>query len=173
QWPSSSSGGAAERATSSASPRSGSSASRPPTPSNRTIGETSVPARRTISRSAPATVTRAPSPSSSGRGSTTRKEPSRPCGRPTRPATSVAAPLLDDVDEDTLVLAHRRRLDHRAQRVGRPPAPPDDLAVVVLGHRQLEDDGPVVLGELLDRDVLGSVHEAPGQLLEQLAHARP
>src|SRR3954451_16729882 len=167
QYSSSSSAGTADRGTKSSWPRRGSSASRPATPGSRTIGAASVPARRTISRSTPATVTRAPSGNNAARGSATRNDPSSPCGRPIRPAGSRS---LDNVDEDTLVLAHRRRLDHRAQRVGGPAAAADDLAVVVLGDRDLEHDGAVVLLELLDRDLPGLVDEALGQLLEQLAH---
>ena len=48
----------------------------------------------------------------------------------------------------------------------------DDLAVVVLGHRELEDDRAVVLLELLDLHRVGLVDQRRGQVLEQLPHGR-
>jgi len=71
-----------------------------------------------------------------GRGETTWKEPSSPCGRPTTPpASQSGGPVtsVDDVDEHAAVLLDRRGLHDRPQGVGGAPAAPDDLAVVVLG----------------------------------------
>src|SRR5512141_1859060 len=104
--------------------------------------------------------TAVPSASSPPRGRVTWKEPSSPWGRPTRPAASHStgfrapsrATSIDDVDEHAAVLLDRRGLHDRPQGVGGAPASPDDLAVVVLGDRELEDDGAVVLLELLNRD---------------------
>src|SRR5439155_16605436 len=96
-----------------------------------------VPLRATISVSAPSTNTVPPTSSSSGAASSTWNDPSSPCGRPMRPAKS---PSVNDVDEHAALLAHRRRLDDGPQRVGRPAAAADDLAVVVLGDGELEHD---------------------------------
>src|SRR4051794_23923321 len=79
--------------------------------------------------------------------------------------------LVDDVDEDAALLAHRGGLDDGAQRVGGAPAAPDDLPVVVVGDGQLEDDRAVVLLELLDGHLVGMRDEHPGELLEEVAHA--
>src|SRR4051794_11901691 len=68
---SSSSGGAAERGTSTSAPRSASAASRPSTPSRRTSGRSSVPARRTISVARSRTRTPAPATRSPGRAPVT------------------------------------------------------------------------------------------------------
>ena len=46
----------------------------------------------------------------------------------------------------------------------------DDLAVVVLGYRELEDDGAVVLLELLDRDLIGLVDQLASQRFEKVTH---
>src|SRR5690606_7778519 len=156
---SSPSGGAAERGTAMSAPRSASAALRSSQPATRTIGFSSVPARRTISVRRPATTTGVPTVSSRLRGRVTWKDPSRPWARPTRPAdrssSSAAAPLdtsVDDVDQDLALPLDRRRLEHGAKGVGGAPALADHAAVVVLGHGQLEDDRAVVLLELLDLD---------------------
>src|SRR3954447_11917949 len=171
---SSSSGGAVSRGTSSSTPPSALTASRSDTPSRRTIGRSSVPARRTISASRSPARTTTPICRSAGRASRTWKEPSRPCGRPTRPPASQSsagpATSVDDVDEHAAVLLDRRRLDDRAQSVGGPPAAADDLAVVVLRHGELEDDRAVVLLELLDGHAAGPVEEPPRKVGEQPPH---
>ena len=74
---------------------------------------------------------------------------------------------IDDVDEHATAVAHRGGLHDGAQRVGRAPAAADDLAVVVVGHRQLEDDGAVVLLEVLDLDLVRLVDERAGERLQQ------
>src|SRR3954471_18833607 len=171
---SSSSAGATSRGTSRSRPRSAAAASRVSTPSRRTMGRSSVPARRTIGASRSPARTTTPSASSAPRAWCTWKEPSRPCGRPTRPPASQSsagpATSVDDVDEHAAVLLDRRRLDDRAQSVRGPPAAADDLAVVVLPHGKLEDDRAVVLLELLDGHGVGLVDERPREVLEQLPH---
>ena len=52
---------------------------------------------------------------------------------------------------------------------GASPAP-DDLAVVVIGDRQLEHERAVVLLELLDLDLVGLVDQRLREIVEQLAH---
>src|SRR3954452_18385398 len=81
-------------------------------------------------------------------------------------------PLVDDVDEDAALFLDRRRLDHGAQGVGGPPALADHAAVVLLADGELQDDGAVVLVELLHGHLVGMVDELAGQVLEQLAHGR-
>ena len=66
-------------------------------------------------------------------------------------------------------LAGGRGFDDRAQRVGGAPAAADHPAVVVRGDAQLEHDRAVVLLELLDRDRVGIVDQAFGEVLEQPA----
>src|SRR4051812_11209893 len=167
---SSSSAGAAARAMRSSVPRSVSIASRSAAASSRTIGAASVPLRPTIFP----TPTSAPTTSAAGSGSITWNEPSSPCGLPTLPTTTLSS--VNDVDEHAALLAHGRGLDHGAQRVGCAATAADDLAVVVLGHGELEDDGAVFLLELIDLDLVGLVDEPPGQLFQQFAgrgrHAR-
>src|SRR3954466_135217 len=77
---------------------------------------------------------------------------------------------LDDVDEDAPVVLDRGGLDDRPEGLGGAPAASDDLSVVILVHGELEDQGAVVLLELLDLDGLGVVDEEPREVLEQLAH---
>src|SRR3954464_6985421 len=153
-----------ERGTISSEPRSASASSRDEEPSNRRIGLSGVPARRTTFRATPST--RYASRISSGSAPTTWNEPSSPCGRPTRPASTKS---FDDVDEDAPVVLDRGGLDDRAEGLrGASPAS-DDLAVVILVHAQLEHQRAVVFLELLDRHLVGVVHEQPHQIVEQLA----
>src|SRR5919202_1988294 len=93
-----------------------------------------------------------------------------PAARRRRAPPGPRAPPVDGVEEPARVLFARRRLGARARRVRGPPAAADDLAVVVLGDGQLEDDGPVVLLELLDGHGVGLIDERPRQVLEQLPH---
>src|SRR6185295_497551 len=71
----------------------------------------------------------------------TTKEPSRPCGRPTRPTgtTSSTALLVDDLELNALVLVRSARAHDRTERAGDATLAPDHLADVRLGHPQLED----------------------------------
>src|SRR3954471_16794949 len=154
-----------ERGTSSSAPRRASASSRDADPSSRRIGLSGVPERRTTCLRVPST--RYASRASSGSAPTTWKDPSSPCGRPTRPAGTNS---LDDVDEDAPVVLDRGGLDDRAEGLrGASPAS-DDLSVVILVDRELEDQRAVVLLELLDLDGLGGVDEEPREVLEQLAH---
>src|SRR3954465_5589741 len=153
------------RGTSSSAPRSASASSREADPSRRRMGLSGVPARRTTSRTAPST--RYSSRASSGSAPTTWKDPSSPCGRPTRPASTNS---LDDVDEDAPVVLDRGGLDDRPEGLrGASPAS-DDLAVVVIRDRQLEHERAVVLLELLDLDLVGRIHQLLREIDEQLAH---
>src|SRR5262245_47404337 len=79
---------------------------------------------------------------------------------------------VDDVDEDAAVLLDRRRLHDRPQGVCRASAAADDLAVVVLGDRELEHDRAVVFFELLDGHLVGMVDQLAHQRFEQFAHVR-
>src|SRR5262249_34560826 len=75
-----------------------------------------------------------------------------PCTPTTRPTAisvgcsgrrSSASPMagwLDDLEHGALTFARGRDLQQRADRVGDPPLLADDLAHVVLGDLQLEDD---------------------------------
>src|SRR3954466_12985490 len=152
------------RGTSSSAPRSASARSREADPASRRLGLSGVPARRTTSRTAPST--RYSSRASSGSSPTTWKDPSSPCGRPTRPASTNS---LDDVDEDAPGVLSRGGLDDRPEGLrGASPAS-DDLAVVILVHAQLEHERAVVFLELLHRHLVGVIHEQPRQIVEQLA----
>src|SRR3954447_5740327 len=179
---SSPSGGASSRRTQRSAPRSASTPSRWSTPASRRIGRAGVPSWRTIATSRPSTTTLRASARTRSRGWVTWKEPSSPCGRPMRPtlmsspAASVSATpraLVDDVDEDAALLLDGGGLDDRPQGVGRAAALADDPAVVVLADRQLQDDGAVLLVELLHRDLVGVVDELPGEVVEQLLHRVP
>src|SRR3954451_20597120 len=76
---------------------------------------------------------------------------------------------LDDVDEDAPVVLDRGGLDDRAEGLGGAPASSDDLSVVIIVHREFQDQRPVVLLELLDLHLLGVIDEKPREILEQLA----
>ena len=83
--------------------------------------------------------------------------------RPTRSAS------LDDVDEDAAVVLDRGGLDDCAEGLGGSPASPDDLSVVIIVDRELQNERTVVLLELLDLHPLGMVDEELREVLEQLA----
>src|SRR5262249_24451866 len=102
----------------------------------------------------------------SGSAPTTWNDPSSPCGRPTRPASTNS---LDDVDEDAAVVLDTGGLDDRAEGLRGASPPSDDLAVVILVHAQLEDERAVVLFVLPHLDLVRVAHEQPRQILEQLA----
>ena len=135
----------------------------------RRIGRASVPARRSTSVSRSPTQTCAPSDSSCGAGSITWNEPSSPCGRPTPAGVQELGGQSTMSTSTRRSVAHGGGLHDGAQRVGGAPAAADDLAVVVVGDRQLEDDRAVVLLELLDLHRVGLVDERADELLEQLA----
>ena len=79
---------------------------------------------------------------------------------------------LDDVDEDAPVVLDRGGLDDRPEGLGGASAASDDLSVVILVHRQLEDERAVVLLVLLDLHLVGVIDQQPREVLEQLAHGR-
>src|SRR5205823_3594789 len=56
----------------------------------------------------------------------TKKEPSRPCGRPTRPT---ATRSVDDLDKDAVARPRRARTHDRAQGAGDPALAADEFAV--------------------------------------------
>src|SRR5262249_40733215 len=147
-------------------PRRASASSREDDPSRRRMGLSSVPARREMRRGVAATNSSSRPRRSSGSAPTTWNDPSSPCGRPTRPASTNSP---DDVDEDAPVVLDRGGLDDRAEGLrGASPAS-DDLAVVILVHAQFEDERAVVLFVLLHRHLVGVIHEQPRQIVEQLA----
>ena len=74
-------------------------------------------------------------------------------------------PSIDDVDQHTTALVHRRCLDDRAQRLRSASAPPDHLPIIIVGDTQLEHDRAVVLLELLDRDIFGIVDQPLSEVL--------
>ncbi len=85
------------------------------------------------------------------------------------PARSASHPAWNQRRQSTMStttrrpLAGGRRLQHRAQRLRGAPAAADDLAVVVGRHCELQHDRAVILVELLDRDLLGPIDEAPAR----------
>src|SRR4051794_31752811 len=83
---------------------------------------------------------------------------------------TAAGALVDDVDEDAALLLDGGGLDDRPQGVRGAPALADHAAVVVFADRQLQDDGAVLLVELLDGDGVGLLDELLGQVGEQLLH---
>jgi hypothetical protein len=96
------------------------------------------------------------------------KPPSVPWGRPTRPIRSRS---VDDLDQDPLALFRAIGPHDGAQSVRRAAVAPDHLPAVVLGNEQLEDDGVLVLLELVNLDLGRLVDEGPCQELEQLLQA--
>src|SRR5262245_62708025 len=129
----------------------------------------------TVVVSSPATR-RAPTEkrSESSLAPSTTKEPSRPCGRPTRPTgtRSVTEPLLvDDLELDALVLVRSARAHDRPQRACDAPLAPDHLADVCLGDAQLEHGRAVAL-DPGDFDLVGVVDEALGQVGDQVFQPR-
>src|SRR5918994_1710688 len=174
QYSPSSSGGGAAAGAPSGGPRRGPAPPRPAWPARRRIGRSGVPAVRSTPPGRPSSSSSSRPASSRTSGRVTWKDPSSPCGRPTRPASmggSVTGPaLLDDVDEHAAVVLDRRRLDHGPQRLGGAPATADDLAVVVVADGQLEHERAVVLLELLDPDAVRLVHQRARQVLEELLH---
>src|SRR5438093_3138351 len=95
----------------------------------------------------------------------TKKEPSSPCGRPTRPTVTYS---VDDLDKNAIARARRAGTDDRAQRPRDPALAADHLADVVLGHVQLQDVGALAL-DLLDANRVRVVDEPPRQLGEQFS----
>ena len=93
------------------------------------------------------------------RARTTWKQPSSPCGRPTPADVSSSGVNRRCRRARGGSSLHRGGLHDRAQRVRGASAAADDLAVVVVGDRQLEHDRAVVLLELLDRHLVGLVDE--------------
>src|SRR5947209_15920320 len=77
--------------------------------------------------------------------------------------------VVDDVDEHAVTVLDGSALDDRPQGSGGAPAAADDVAVVVLRNRELEDDGAVVFGHLRHLDLVRLVDEAPGEVLEQIS----
>src|SRR5437764_10428283 len=95
----------------------------------------------------------------------TKKEPSRPCGRPTRPT---ATRSVDDLDKDAVARPRRARTDDRAQGAGDPALAADHLADIVLGDVQLQYVRAVAL-DLLDVDRVRVVDEPPRELGQQFS----
>src|SRR5205823_11273464 len=77
-----------------------------------------------------------------------------------------------DLEHHALLATRGGRADDRAQRACDPPLAADHLADVVLGHVQLQDNGPFAL-DLLDADLVGLVDEPPRQVLDDLFAHRP
>src|SRR5207244_12937649 len=95
----------------------------------------------------------------------TKKEPSMPYGRPTRPTLTSS---VDDLDKDAVARPRRARPDDRAQRPGDPALAADHLADVVLGDVQLQHVRAVAL-DLLDVDRVRIVDEPPRELGQQFS----
>src|SRR5919106_4555781 len=106
--------------------------------------------------------------SASSLAASTTKLPSSPCGRPTRPTVTQA--LVNDLEDGALVPASAARADERAERASDSTLAADHLADVVGGDVQLEHDRTLTLApDYAHRARL--VHEAPGQVLEQVLHS--
>src|SRR6186713_3037441 len=157
-------GGSSARGTARTVPRSTGRSSRmttrPPARFEATTAAGSSPATRRAPTAKRSRSSLAPS---------TTKEPSRPCGRPTRPTGTSSATLLlvDDLELDALVLVCAARAHDRAERTGDAALAPDHLADVGLGHSELEHGGAVAL-DTCDRYLVGVVDEALGQIRDQV-----
>src|SRR5918992_3770337 len=84
--------------------------------------------------------------SSASLASSTKNEPSTPCGRPTRP--TMTSSLLDNLEHDAAPLAGRARADDRAKRPGDAAGATDHLAAVGLRHVELEHRGVLAFDRL-------------------------
>src|SRR5207247_2573666 len=117
----------------------------------------------------PSTCRTAPTANRSGSSlaCSTKKEPSRPCGLPTRPTVTSS---VDDLDKDAVARARRARADDCAQGARNAALPSDHLADVVLRYVQLQHVRTVAL-DLLDVDRVGIVDEPPRQLGEQFSQS--
>src|SRR5439155_22693638 len=97
--------------------------------------------------------------------SSTTKEPSRPCGRPTRPTRTSSS--LNDLEQDPPVALGAARADDGAESSGDAAASPDHAADVVRGDAQPDDERAVLL-DLLDADGVGVLDEPPSEVLDQV-----
>src|SRR6185295_3562135 len=118
----------------------------------------------------------------------TTTSPRTPWGRSTRPTATVAGRssrrggagwLWASVFEDFELIAHPppvlAGLQQRAHRAGRPALASDHLAEVVGSDLQLQDAAAPPARDLLHLDLVGLVHQQPGELLEvvgELGHVR-
>ena len=131
---------------------------RPPAPRFETV----------ISAGLPSTSSTAPRAKRSGASlaPSTKKEPSTPCGRPTRPTVTSS---LNDVEDHALARSGGARAHDRAQRPGEPALAADHLAAVIGGDVELEH-GRILALDLLDAHGIGIVDELLRKPGEQLRH---
>src|SRR4051812_21697757 len=97
--------------------------------------------------------------------SLTMTSPLRPWGLVICPTSNIG--LVDDVDRGFDALRRARRPHDRADGLGHPTPPADDLAHVVGRHVQREHDAAAALAHV-DADGLGLVDDGLGEVLEDL-----
>src|SRR4051794_17472610 len=97
-------------------------------------------------------------------------EPSRPCGRPTRPTMTNSA-LLNDLEQDAAVTVRAACPHERAHRP-RDASAPADHAAEILGRDLELDHVRVVLVELLDLHLVRLLDEIAREVLDELRSRR-
>src|SRR5262245_21446954 len=94
-------------------------------------------------------------------GPSTKNEPSRPCGRPTRPTTTGCGLLsICDLEQDAAIGPGRGRARDGTQRARDSPASPDHLPQILGGDVQAQHECAVLL-ELLDANRVAVGDELP------------